>query len=244
MKALVRALNKNHNLNSAKMIYFVGSSAGGRGVMVHLDSLVGSGLLPSAANVIGFLDSPYYLDIDPYSSDFQGFAYQEQQKFLLYNTTAIIDDDCATAYPNDLWKCQFGQYRMPFVDNPYFMIASQYDSYQLDNNIQESAENYDDNMMDYAAKFGALDRDDLRSLTTAIESKFGGGYGLYSWACYNHAVASSSLFYESTTSDGISQKEAFEEFLSRQPVSVSPSASSFVLSWIDSCTEFACDVNC
>ena len=39
--------------------------------------------------MIGFLDSPYYLDIVPYTSSFPGFLYEEQQKYLLFNTVGL-----------------------------------------------------------------------------------------------------------------------------------------------------------
>jgi hypothetical protein len=113
---------------------------------------------PRAAQVVGFLDSPYYLDIVPYTSSFPGFAYEESNKYLHMNTTGVIPADCAAAFPGpyfsvdskvkyslsflsycyyycyyyysimniiknknehyfkgNSWKCQLGQYRMPFV---------------------------------------------------------------------------------------------------------------------------------
>jgi hypothetical protein len=39
--------------------------------------------------VIGFLDSPYYLDVVPYTNSFPGFLYEEQQKYLLFNTVGL-----------------------------------------------------------------------------------------------------------------------------------------------------------
>ena len=276
VRALVRDLVDTHGLQTARKVYVVGSSAGGRGVMVHLDALVASPMWPATAEVIGFLDSPYYLDIEPYSEDFQGFAYQEQQKYLLFNTTGIIDADCAAVYPTEQWKCQFGQYRMPFVDTPYFLVASMYDAYQLSNNIQTEPAQYDADMLAYATAFGALDREDLSALTAAIiapdssrsplsgKVRGGGrtgdgdgyGYAVYAWACYNHAVAVTSLFYEASSSEGVSQKQAFQEYLSQNPggagantttatsTTTSASGDFFVLTWMDSCEEFACDVNC
>jgi hypothetical protein len=44
---------------------------------------------------------------------------------------AIISNECFAVYPSDPWKCQMGQYRMPFVKTPFFLVASQFDSYQL-----------------------------------------------------------------------------------------------------------------
>ena len=141
--------------------------------------------------MVGFLDSPYYIDIQPYTPTYRGFQYEEQQKYKYMNTKNIISKECAERYPssppaditadvtavvsagvstdlttdvtaadvsadvttvdhpadapihsnptplvqppfvNEQWKCQFGQYRLPFVQTSFFMVTSQYDSYQL-----------------------------------------------------------------------------------------------------------------
>ena len=145
--------------------------------------------------MVGFLDSPYYIDIQPYTPTYRGFQYEEQQKYKYMNTKNIISKECAERYTssppadvitditagvtavdttanvstdittgvtavatadlsadvsadspihsnatplgvhppfvNEQWKCQFGQYRLPFVQTSFFMVTSQYDSYQL-----------------------------------------------------------------------------------------------------------------
>ena len=45
--------------------------------------------------------------------------------------TGILSDECRSSYPYEPWKCQLGQYRMPFVKTSFFMVASQFDAYQL-----------------------------------------------------------------------------------------------------------------
>lgn len=56
-------------------ILFAGGSAGARGMMNNIDSLLS--LLPAEAHVIGaFLDSPYYIEVDPYTTNFVGFKNQ------------------------------------------------------------------------------------------------------------------------------------------------------------------------
>ena len=80
------------------------------------------------------------------------------------NTRNIISEECAARYPssppdvpvtsntpvsnthvsdtpfvNEQWKCQFGQYRLPFVQTSYFMVTSQYDSYQLQMDLGQAA---------------------------------------------------------------------------------------------------------
>ena len=96
-----------------------------------------SSFLPHTMTIIGvFLDSPYTIDITPYSDEFVGFRNETEEIYKYYNVSAIIPEACADEYPGDeTWKCTFAQYRMPFVQNPFLLVASQYDSYQLGYNI-------------------------------------------------------------------------------------------------------------
>ena len=249
VQAMMTALTTTHHLDTATKIYFVGCSAGARGVMTNVDILVENSIFPSNAAVIAILDSPYYLDVQPYNADFEGFQYQEQQKYELFNTTGIIPADCAAEFAtSEQWKCQYGQYRMEFVRTPYFLIASQYDSYQLSLNTQLDPDQYNAEAAQYAEQFAALDKQSLEKLSEhalsaeAASNKRGDGFAFYSWACYNHAVAESPLFYTATTNDGITLKDALEQFLVIHPAT--NTGHRRVLQWIDDCSTFDCGTGC
>ena len=169
VRSLFQALALNHGFNQSKTVYLTGSSAGARGTMVHIDQLV-KDYIPSTASVIGLLDSPYYLDVPPYSSQSQGFQYQEQQKYKYFNTLAILSPECIAAYPQtaDQWKCQFGEYRMPFVKTSYFLISAQFDSYQLNELTRATLDVYTPETTAYATEFGAHDRASLQKLQDSV----------------------------------------------------------------------------
>ena len=101
----VKRLVEAHGLSSSSTIVFSGGSAGARGVMVLIDLLVRDHF-PPGAKVVGFLDSPYYIDVAPYNPLYPGFAYEEQMKYLHMNTRALVPDDCAARYAGEEWKCQ------------------------------------------------------------------------------------------------------------------------------------------
>lgn len=267
--SLFQALIRDHNFSNARMVYLTGSSAGARGLMVHVDQLVQQ-YIPAQArdNVIAYLDSPYYLDVTPYSPAFAGFQYQEQQKYAYYNTTAILSEECLAMYPEEQWKCQYGQFRMPFVRTPYFLVTSQYDSYQLEGNTQVQPAQYTRATKTYAERFAATERTHLDELalvlaesgansTNATEPspsvRHRGGYGIYSWACYNHAVANSPRFYTVATSEGVTQQDAFEAYLAANPTvraangnggSEDTRNGSWSMVWMDTCRTFACGTHC
>ncbi len=167
--SLFQALTLNHGFNQSKTVYLTGSSAGARGTMVHIDQLV-KDYIPSTASVIGLLDSPYYLDVPPYSSLSPGFQYQEQQKYKYFSTLAILSPECIAAYPqtSDQWKCQFGEYRMPFVKTSYFLISAQFDSYQLNELTRATLDVYTPEITAYATEFGVHDRASLQNLQQSV----------------------------------------------------------------------------
>ena len=225
--AMIRDLILNHGLSSSSTIVFSGGSAGARGVMVLIDVLVAD-YFPKGAKVVGFLDSPYYVDVPSYSPLYKGFQYEESMKFKHMNTKNIISPECAASYPDasDLWKCQFGQYRMPFVKTSYLLITSQYDSYQLEMDTQ-TAPPYTKSASDYVTKFGSTIHNNLISLRDQKlkESESSNGasavYAFYSWTCYNHDVSASSEFDTTAVDEGVTQKDALVAFLKASLVAYS-----------------------
>ncbi len=107
-------------------MYFGGASAGGRGAMAALDFV--SGYIGTGhVTVYGLLDSPLWIDQPPYKGNtrFPGFNVTTALVLDMVNATGHIPADCAALYPHALWKCLFGQYRIPLLRTPYSLFASQ-----------------------------------------------------------------------------------------------------------------------
>jgi hypothetical protein len=236
---MIRDLVLNHNLSSSSTVIFGGASAGGRGAMALVDLFVSSRVFPPGSEVFAFLDSPYWLDAKPLTSGFPGFMFEEQSKFSLMNTTAVDHGPCRAHFQSlgeSVARCQLGEYRMPFLKTPYFLIASQYDSFQLGTNIGLSPP-FDSLAEAYALSFGAK----TQSLLLSLASASNGGIAstnprraVYSWTCFNHAVSDSGQFFSAFTSGGVSQAAALAAFLS------SSSAGQTALQWIDKCGMDGC----
>lgn len=89
-----------------------------------------------SVDIVGFLDSPLWLDIDPYvGSGYDGFAKVCQDAYTTFHVTRL-GSECFAAHwaSGEAWKCIMGQYRMPHVRTPYLIMASQYDAFQLGRN--------------------------------------------------------------------------------------------------------------
>lgn len=200
--------------------------------MVHLDYV--PEMLGRAArnvDVVGFLDSPAWVDVDPFVSSFPGFAYITQHVHSYANVTHL-GATCAEAHAGERWKCMFGQYRLPTLATPYFLVASQADEYQLGNNVGHKPESGKEKS--YAQDFAAKTRDLIDSVRAASPEN-----AVYSWQCYNHCVSTSHAGFDQLSCGESTMGEALQQFLGWSPVTISPP-----LSWIDTCTDFACGAGC
>ena len=57
---------------------------------------------------------------------------------------------------------------------------------------------------------------------------------VYSQACYNHHMSESSLYETTTTSQGVSERDALREFVAK------PGGQR----WVDSCHGYGCGTGC
>lgn len=240
VKETLRDLVVNRGLGAGPKrhrLIFGGGSAGARGAMVHLDYV--SEMLGDVAgnvDVVGFLDSPLYLDIpSPAGSTFPNYGFGKQTAGVYgFANVSHLGEECAVANADAQWKCMFGQYRMPFVKTPYMLVASQNDAYQLGNLVQHMPSTDDD--IAYAENFAALTVDLLNTLKGINPAS-----AFYSWACYNHMTSPSDAgFFKKTCDDrwDATMETALERFLGLEP------AQPASLMWIDQCTTFNCGSGC
>jgi hypothetical protein len=237
VQAVLKDLVQKHGLGSGMngrkdTLIFAGGSAGARGAMVHLD-YVPEMLGDAAVNVdiVGMLDSPAWIDMSPLSSSFPGFPYITQHVHR-YANVDHLGADCQLLYPDDeSWKCMFGQYRLPTLKTRFFLVASQYDSYQLGNNVGHTPSSAAEQA--YAEKFAAA--------TKALDAKvtaMPGGNGVFSWACYNHCTGTSDSGFNRKTcgTSATTMSVAFKQFLGW--------SSETSAEWIDDCKSWECGNGC
>lgn len=169
-------------------LVFGGGSAGARGAMLALDK------------GLGFLDSPYYLDLAPYNESFVGFPELSKAAYTNFNVT--VHEQCKQAYFQEPWKCTMGQYALPFVTTPRLVVAAQFDAWQLSNAVLgyngiADDPQFDDDQLAYVASFGNATRALLSTTST-----------VFSPACYSHHTSEKEDFWTATTLDGATQASA------------------------------------
>jgi hypothetical protein len=231
-RAVIAALKKKSSLGTAgSTLIFGGGSAGGRGAMVLLDEV--AKMLPEMT-LLGFLDSPYLMDVPSDSVNFNGFQEQHVGVLENFNGSSIVSSDCAAAYKTEPWKCLFGQYRMPFLTTPYLMAAAQFDGWQLSHLVHdcsgiEKDPVYTSEQAKYVEDFGAK----TRALAQTLPSGKTPWAIVYSTACYNHHISEHTSFWTVATSRGTSESDAMKLLLQRKGGQL-----------IDSCSGFNCGSGC
>ena len=180
-------VTSSYALTASSKVLFGGCSAGSRGAMFSLDYV--QAMLPAGAPpVLGFLDSPMWVDLEPLYPDIVSLENETQQIFNLVNATGRLGPACAAAYPGaEGWKCLYGQYRIPYVQTPYLLSFSQADKFQLPYN-EGGYPPYSGANLSYAATFQAAVRAVALELPTAAQPRS----AVFSSACYKHCTSTLS----------------------------------------------------
>lgn len=115
------AITSSPNLADATEVLFSGGSAGGVGVMVHLDWLAER--LPHA-KVRGLNDAGWAVDLKPYDSEIPPLLTQTQQGYAFWK--GVVDASCAQANPGSEGRCYLA-YVYPYITTPLFVQQAQFD---------------------------------------------------------------------------------------------------------------------
>jgi len=236
----------NYSLTAADHVLFSGCSAGSRGAMFSIDSV--QAMLPAGAPpVLGFFDSPLWVDLEPLAPGIVSLENETQQVFNLVNASARLGAACAAAYPGEEgWRCLYGQYRVPYIATPYLLSASQFDKFQLPYNEGSNPPYAPGPNLSYALAFQQAVRAVVLELPTRAQARS----AVYSSACFKHCT--STLAYGAfwgVKVDGVSLKDflAAWYFGSTDPAQwTSANAGAGVLpagmspQRIDACDGYAC----
>ena len=181
-----------------------GCSAGSRGAMMNLDYVQGilqdAGVAPDGVTVVGMLDSPLWVDVQPFDPTVVSLQAQTQAIFGVINATARLGDACAAQYTGDeAWRCLFGEYRLPTLQTRFLVSASQDDRFQLSWNMAGNASlgytpaKWEPAQLQYADAFAASMAGVISSLPTAAQAA--AGSMVFSTACFHHCTSETAAFW-------------------------------------------------
>ena len=131
VSAAVRQVKSKYGLSG--VVLFGGTSAGGRGAFMNIDIV--TTLLRDTAKVVGLLDSPLWMDIQPLDVALPSLMTQTRKVVAHVNASAVLNAACARVHTlENVWRCAFGEFRLPYVETPYLLLASQDHSFQMNQN--------------------------------------------------------------------------------------------------------------
>jgi len=117
---------KNLGLNQAENLLMVGNSAGGIGVMNHLDWIASQ--LPHT-KVKGLADGSWVLDTQAFPS--QSHIHHDIIQRFSTLSPIQVDKECQQTYKNEAWKCIMGEHIYPYIQTPLLIRISQTDPVHL-----------------------------------------------------------------------------------------------------------------
>jgi hypothetical protein len=194
VNATFHTLAEQHGLGTLPhtKVVFGGCSAGSRGAMFNLD-VVANAVVPRGVQVVGLLDSPLWVDVQPFGDNPQVMPLENETQMIVpyINPTLVLDPDCVAAYPGaENWRCLYGEYRLPFIKTPYLLSASQFDKYQLSYN-EAASPPYTGDALTYADAFQSTVRGVLAGLPTPQQA----GSAVFSTACFKHCTSDIGDFW-------------------------------------------------
>lgn len=240
VEAVLKDLVQQHGLgqgNQRELLLFGGGSSGARGAIITLDHV--QSLLGAAANidVVGFLDSPAWVDVEPIGPE-ESLQSQTKAVFSYANvSSSSLDPICSSTYTGDeAWRCIFPEYRLPFLRTPYFMVAFQYDLFQLNQNCGESFATLCSSEVEEYAE--GLRTRTLQMLDTIASPD----HAIFSPACVSHDVALKQSGFKEMTSAGVTMEDALVGYLNLSQTQYTNRTN--VTSWVDKCTGLGCGNGC
>ena len=165
------------------------------GVIANLDAVasflqVGLGFKQTMVTVSGFFDSAALLDVVPMNPHALSLANITEMTFNYVNASGLVAAPCAAAYPNETWKCVFGQYSLPFVRTPYLLAQPQYDRAQLAFNAPKPGST--PASLAYSDAFGQEMQSLVAGLPTAAQLPHS---AVFSSACFQYCPSMTSHFW-------------------------------------------------
>lgn len=155
-------------------------------------------------------------------------------RYRNFDNHGVVSDACGAAFPEAPWKCTFGQFRMPFVTTPYLMAASQFDAWQISNEVLGyngivKAPKLDADEATFVVALGEKTRALVRALPSPRSAPKSSVFAI---ACYSHHVSEKAKFHAEVSAKNVSQNDALFWFL--QPTVTAP------LKYVDDCAGFDC----
>eukprot|EP00048_Salpingoeca_helianthica_P024201 m.30495 g.30495 ORF g.30495 m.30495 type:complete len:442 (-) comp9246_c0_seq1:86-1411(-) len=134
LEAVINSLLTDRGLDHATDVVISGSSAGGLATFIHCDHWHGRVTAATRAKLVCMPDSGFFLDYQGTPQYHSGMIWA----FYQQNSTSGVNQDCIASNVGQEWKCMFAPNTAPHVKTPLFALQSQYDSWQVKNDLDST----------------------------------------------------------------------------------------------------------
>ncbi len=113
-------------------VILAGASAGGFAVLYNHDYLRDA-YFPQS-NLLGLLNGAFVIDVPVNGTNppYHYYAEQFQTALTTWNVSSLLHPGCVSSYPAEQqYKCLMPQYLFPYVLGRFFILQSQFDTFQL-----------------------------------------------------------------------------------------------------------------
>lgn len=143
LEAIIGTLLEEYGLLSASDVVVSGGSAGGLATYLHTDQWRQA--IPSTAFVAAMPDGGFFLDWDATkpSTSAHSYSHELRQNFLDFNASGGVNQGCIATHSlaaGDTADCFFAEHTVPFIQTPLFALQSVVDSWQLGEELGDSAD--------------------------------------------------------------------------------------------------------
>uniref|UniRef100_A0AAY4ASD9 Palmitoleoyl-protein carboxylesterase NOTUM n=2 Tax=Denticeps clupeoides TaxID=299321 RepID=A0AAY4ASD9_9TELE len=175
-------------LDNAKVLLLAGSSAGGTGVLLNVDSVAEllADLGHGGVQVRGLSDSGWFLDTKQYQNsdcvDMLNCAPTEAIRRGIEYWGSVVPERCRDAHVGEEWNCFFGYRVYPTIKRPVFVVQWLFDEAQLTvDNIHLMGKRLQEGQWTYIQELGIQLRNTLKDVPA-----------MFAPACLSHELITMS----------------------------------------------------
>uniref|UniRef100_T1E107 Notum n=1 Tax=Dendrocoelum lacteum TaxID=27895 RepID=T1E107_9PLAT len=206
LDAVIDDLSKNNRFKKAKSVDFVGSSAGGIGVLLNIDRIARriKKSFRRKIPVNGIVDSAWFLDYPAYRQSNCTHIYDCPPETAIQKGMSLwsprIPRRCKRFQgPNKQWRCFMGHVIYRHLKNPVFIIQSLFDDAQLQMSKVPILEGGSNQKFSYIQQLGGFAAQTLRQAK-----------GVFAHSCVDHEILTKSNWaYLSVNNQGLHQTLAY-----------------------------------
>lgn len=199
-----------YNLADVELLIVTGGSAGGLSTFLHVDHIADRmAAAGSKAIVRGNPVCGYFLDAPNDGSQPMNVTYPLRMQYVynMQNSTGSLSPECQSVYGIDAWKCIMAPHAAKFVKTPWFAFQSRTDTWQLGNIAMIPCTSdplkCPTDQWEQIKAYSPTFMDQWYPVMYAPNSK----NGAFLDACLIHGSTSSTI-------DGLTNSEAFQQWLS------------------------------